>query len=61
MLNNTKPNPAKYNLRTDEGKMLWNRDIDEYYKQEKLVSGIIIPSDNIYKNVKKLNAYQFLR
>ena len=57
-MNNDKPNPAKYNLRTDEGRRIWNNALDEYYKREKLNGGPI-PADNIYKSVKKLRAYNF--
>ena len=52
MNTDSKPNPSKYNLRTDEGKMNYNKAIDEYYKQvfetNKIIDGLVMPADNLY-------------
>ena len=46
MLN--KPNSANYILKTDEDKMKWNNDIEQYLKNKKIKISHLIPADNIY-------------
>lgn len=47
---NSKPSVLNYNLRTDQGRIMYNNAIDEYYKKNKINVLLPISSDNIYNN-----------
>lgn len=55
----SKPNPANYNLKNDEGKIAYNKIVDEYYKKELKMETVPLIELNLYKGSIRVSPMSF--